>query len=136
MTRINCIPPWSELYPRQYLAAAEYRELPRIFALVREAIARGEQAPADRRNLIEYTLGTGHVRFFIRGWAIWWRQRPLILEMQARLSAELCRGGSPDRGHCRGVACRPGADGTGHKAVNWRGYAERLRTVPQLPEAG
>ena len=40
MTRINCVPP-SELTVQHLVA--EYRELPRIFALVRAAIARGER---------------------------------------------------------------------------------------------
>lgn len=78
MTRINCVPP-SEL-TRQHLVA-EYRELPRVFGLVRAAIDRGETptpAPA-------YTLGKGHVRFFYTRLA--WlarRQAALIAEMQRR----------------------------------------------------
>ena len=60
MTRINCVPP-SELTVQHLVA--EYRELPRIFALVRAAIARGER-PDDTRNPTEYRLGSGHVRFF------------------------------------------------------------------------
>lgn len=81
MTRINCIPP-SELI-RQHLVA-EYRELPRVFGLVRKAIARGE-TPQDRRNPKEYTLGKGHVRFFYArlGW-LKQRQQMLIAEMQWR----------------------------------------------------
>lgn len=50
MTRINCIPP-SELTDKHLVA--EYRELPRIFALARHCVA-----PA------EYVLGTGHMTFF------------------------------------------------------------------------
>jgi deoxyribonuclease (pyrimidine dimer) len=60
MTRINCIPP-SEL-TRAHLVA-EYRELPRVFTLVKRAVERGEK-PDDKRNPSAYTLGTGHVRFF------------------------------------------------------------------------
>lgn len=60
MTRINCVPP-SEL-TRQHLVA-EYREIGRVFALVRKAVERGER-PDDKRNPHSYTLGTGHVRFF------------------------------------------------------------------------
>lgn len=60
MTRVNCVPP--EELTRQHLIA-EYRELPRIFGLVRAAIARGEN-PNDKRNPPTYTLGTGHCRFF------------------------------------------------------------------------
>jgi deoxyribonuclease (pyrimidine dimer) len=51
MTRINCIPP-EELVNKHLLA--EYRELPRIFAL-----ARGVDKPPKA-----YTLGTGHMLFF------------------------------------------------------------------------
>lgn len=60
MTRINCIPvrELSDVH-----LGAEYRELPRIFALVAAAAARGEE-PSDRRNPTEYALGPGHVRFF------------------------------------------------------------------------
>lgn len=60
MTRINCIDP--ELLSDKHLGA-EYRELPRVFGLVRAAVGRGER-PNDRRNPVSYTLGTGHVRFF------------------------------------------------------------------------
>lgn len=132
MTRINCIPP-AEL-TRQHLVA-EYRELPRIFALVREAIARGER-PEDRRNPREYTLGTGHVRFFYArlGYLVR-RQRLLIAEMQARgyrpsfvevehliegIAVEWCADWEPTD-----VAM----------AVNRARIAERLRSVPQPPEA-
>lgn len=81
MTRINCIPP-AEL-TGQHLVA-EYRELPRIFALVRAAINRGEQ-PDDPRNPLEYRLGAGHVRFFYsRLGYLAKRQAALVAEMQAR----------------------------------------------------
>ena len=60
MTRINCIDP--ALLSDKHLGA-EYRELPRVFGLVRDAIARGE-SPADPRNPGQYVLGAGHVRFF------------------------------------------------------------------------
>jgi len=81
MTRINCIPP-AELTSRHLVA--EYRELPRIFALVRAAIARGE-VPDDPRNPRDYVLGAGHVRFFYGrlGYLVR-RQAGLIAEMQAR----------------------------------------------------
>lgn len=133
MTRINCIPP-SEL-TRQHLVA-EYRELPRIFALVREAIARGEQ-PGDRRNPIEYTLGTGHVRFFYPrlGYLVR-RQRLLILEMQARGYRPSFVGVD----HLiEGIAEEWLADWEPTElamAVNRARIAERLRAVPQPPEAG
>ena len=81
MTRINCVPP-SELSAAHLVA--EYRELPRIFALVRAAIARGE-TPGDRRNPAAYTLGAGHVRFFYgRLGYLAARQAALVGEMQAR----------------------------------------------------
>ncbi len=60
MTRINLVPP-AELSDKHL--GAEYRELPRIFGLVRKAIQRGEK-PTDARNPKDYVLGTGHVRFF------------------------------------------------------------------------
>lgn len=60
MTRINVVPP-SELCDAHL--GAEYRELPRVFPLVRRAIARGE-LPTDPRNPARYVLGRGHVRFF------------------------------------------------------------------------
>ena len=81
MTRINCIPP-SEL-SGQHLVA-EYRELPRIFALVRAAVARGER-PDDRRNPSQYCLGAGHVRFFYgRLGFLAKRQAALVAEMLTR----------------------------------------------------
>lgn len=81
MTRINCIPP-NEL-TGQHLVA-EYRELPRVFALVRAAIKRGEK-PEDPRNPSEYRLGTGHVRFFYsRLGYLAKRQASLVKEMRAR----------------------------------------------------
>lgn len=81
MTRINCIPP-SELVGAHLVA--EYRELPRIFALVRAAIARGER-PDDPRNPLDYRLGAGHVRFFYcRLGYLARRQAELVAEMQAR----------------------------------------------------
>lgn len=81
MTRINLVPP-SEL-SRQHLIA-EYRELPRIFGLVRKAIERGE-LPNDKRNPTAYTLGTGHCRFFYsRLRFLHIRQYSLIEEMFKR----------------------------------------------------
>ena len=53
MTRITTIPP--ERLTDQHLIA-EYRELPRVFALARPL------APRERAD--RYTLGAGHVRFF------------------------------------------------------------------------
>jgi deoxyribonuclease (pyrimidine dimer) len=81
MTRVNLVPP-SEL-SRQHLIA-EYRELPRIFGLVRKAIERGE-FPNDKRNPLAYTLGTGHCRFFYNklGWLLE-RQYAIIFDMEWR----------------------------------------------------
>lgn len=78
MTRINCVPP-AELTGKHLVA--EYRELPRIFGLVRAAIARGEQPTV----MDTYRLGAGHVRFFYTRLA--WlarRQAALIDEMKRR----------------------------------------------------
>lgn len=81
MTRINCIPP-AEL-TRAHLVA-EYREIGRVFALVRRAIERGER-PGDKRNPTAYTLGTGHVRFFYsRLEYIHNRFLALVAEMRSR----------------------------------------------------
>ena len=60
MTRINCIPP-DEL-TREHLIA-EYRELPRVFGLVRRAVESGV-TPESAFIPETYRLGTGHVRFF------------------------------------------------------------------------
>lgn len=78
MTRINCVPP-AELCGKHLVA--EYRELPRVFASVRGAIARQERPASGDR----YTLGKGHVRFFYTRLA--WlaaRQAALIAEMLRR----------------------------------------------------
>lgn len=81
MTRINCIPPHELTGPH---LVAEYRELPRVFALVRAAIERGER-PDDPRNPAQYTLGVGHVRFFYcrLGYLVR-RQASLVEEMKTR----------------------------------------------------
>lgn len=57
MTRINCVPP--EELSRQHLVA-EYRELPRVFALADKAYPKRDKFVAPS----QYTLGTGHVKFF------------------------------------------------------------------------
>ena len=81
MTRINLVDP--ALLSDRHLGA-EYRELPRVFALVRAAAARGER-PDDARNPTTYRLGEGHVRFFyprlgyLRG-----RFAALVREREAR----------------------------------------------------
>lgn len=78
MTRINVIPP-AELC-RQHLVA-EYRELPRVFALARKAQTRTNQPVAPA----EYTLGNGHVRFFYdkAQWLVR-RHAALVAEMERR----------------------------------------------------
>lgn len=60
MTRINCVPV-EELTNKHLLA--EYRELPRIYGLVRKRVALGN-VPSQIKKPSEYTLGTGHVTFF------------------------------------------------------------------------
>ncbi len=60
MTRIKIVKP---KYLSDKHLGAEYRELPRIFGLVRKAIERNER-PSDTRNPSEYVLGKGHCRFF------------------------------------------------------------------------
>lgn len=60
MTRINLVDP--TLLSDAHLGA-EYRELPRIFGLVRQAIERGE-LPETVEQPAKYVLGTGHVKFF------------------------------------------------------------------------
>lgn len=81
MTRINCVPV-EELTDKHLVA--EYRELPRVFKLMRAAQDRGE-APTDGRNPRSYVLGTGHVRFFYnKGLFLLRRQKALVAEMQAR----------------------------------------------------
>ena len=72
MTRINCVPP-SELTNKHLVA--EYRELPRIFALARHC----NDAPK------EYCLGTGHMKFFYdKLWYLVKRQYAIVLEMLGR----------------------------------------------------
>lgn len=81
MTRVNLVDP--KLLQNKHLLA-EYRELPRIFALIRGAQKRGEK-PDDPRNPKMYTMGKGHVRFFYKraAWLVK-RQELLIQECLAR----------------------------------------------------
>ena len=60
MTRINCVPVGT--LSDKHLGA-EYRELPRIYGLVRATIARGA-TPANYAHHTHYTLGKGHCLFF------------------------------------------------------------------------
>lgn len=81
MTRINCVPP-EELTAKHLVA--EYRELPRIFTLVRKAQDRG-LTDVDIMIPPVYVLGTGHVRFFYNKLKyLETRQIMLIDEMRKR----------------------------------------------------
>ena len=81
MTRINCIPV-SELSDSEL--GAEYRELPRLYALVAAAAARCER-PDDPKTPTEYVLGRGHVRFFYPRMAfVAKRHRELVVECASR----------------------------------------------------
>ena len=81
MTRINVVPP--EELSRLHLVA-EYRELPRAFALVRAKQMKGI-TPADLQLPSDYVLGAGHVLFFYdKCLFLLHRQKSLIAEMQAR----------------------------------------------------
>lgn len=77
MTRINCVPV-DELSGPHLIA--EYRELPRVFALAEKAAARGNLSqPAI------YTLGKGHLLFFYtRLGYLAKRHSALIEEMKRR----------------------------------------------------
>lgn len=126
MTRINCIPP-EELTPAHLVA--EYRELPRIFGLVRAAIARGEK-PGDPRNPTAYRLGAGHVRFFYPrlGWLLA-RQIALVAEMRAR-------GYAPSFDRPEVLVEGVGPDWMGHWQPTPEALAEnRARIAERLAEA-
>ncbi|ENT03393.1 hypothetical protein C038_02848 [Brucella sp. 63/311] len=73
MTRINCIPPAELTGPH---LVAEYRELPRVFALVRAAIQRGE-APQIRATRSNIRLEPGMSDSFMPDLAIWQSGRQL-----------------------------------------------------------
>jgi len=77
MTRINCVPVQELSGPH---LVAEYRELPRVFALARKASARGPfTQPAA------YTLGKGHLLFFYtRLGYLARRHTDLVREMKRR----------------------------------------------------
>lgn len=81
MTRINCIPV-EELTDKHLIA--EYRELPRIFALVKKSQDKGLM-PNDIDISERYLLGTGHVKFFYdKLLYLTNRQNMLIEEMRKR----------------------------------------------------
>lgn len=81
MTRINCVPV-TEL-TREHLVA-EYRELPRVFDLVRKRVQK-QQRPCHVYIPPTYRLGSGHVMFFYDKlqWVCgrYWR---LVDEMKSR----------------------------------------------------
>ena len=77
MTRINCVP--VEELSGVHLVA-EYRELPRVFALAQKAALRDKLIQPE-----SYTLGKGHVLFFYtRLKYLATRHRQLIDEMKRR----------------------------------------------------
>lgn len=88
MTRINCIPP-EELCDKHLVA--ERHELSRVFTLVLKAIDRhfaqtGKALLPKQVGIPEnYTMGTGHVKFFYNklGWLAD-RDRLIESEMRAR----------------------------------------------------
>lgn len=81
MTRINVVHPW-ELANQHLLA--EYRELPRVFNLVRNQQDKGNK-PSDLNIPSEYALGKGHVTFFYdKLLYLKNRQERIIQEMIAR----------------------------------------------------
>jgi hypothetical protein len=99
MTRINVVP--VEELTREHLIA-EYRELPRVYELVRKRIAKGHKPTL--KTPPRYTLGTGHVLFFYNklGW-INERYISLCNEMRRRKYTvnygdvdQLCKGIPPD----------------------------------------
>lgn len=114
MTRVNVVEP-SELHDLHLLA--EYRELPRVFALAE----RASKDDAWRKRQPEaYTLGTGHVLFFYD--KLRWlskRHKQLVREMQHR-------GFNPKFTESLEVQWRPRIP-----APYWRDYkpTEEARTV-------
>jgi deoxyribonuclease (pyrimidine dimer) len=114
VTRINVIPP-EELADQHLLA--EYRELPRTFALARPGVKVPEH----------YTLGKGHVLFFYprTGW---------LSRRQAALITECQRRGFQVQ-HVTPPPPVPGCDGEWHPtpeavAVNLARLQERLAQRP------
>ncbi len=77
MTRINCVPVDELSGPH---LVAEYRELPRVFALAEKAAHRGGITQPD-----VYTLGKGHLLFFYtRLGYLARRHSELVQEMKRR----------------------------------------------------
>lgn len=81
MSRINCVPP-RELSGAHLVA--EYRELPRVFGMMRRKQAQG-MSPRVLAIPRGYCLGSGHITFFLdKGAWLLRRQQTLIHEMQRR----------------------------------------------------
>lgn len=77
MTRINCVPVEELSGPH---LVAEYRELPRVFALAAKAAVRGRLVQPQT-----YTLGQGHLLFFYTRLAYLTRRHgDLVQEMKRR----------------------------------------------------
>lgn len=85
MTRVNVVP--VQELTRQHLIA-EYREIVRVFALVRNAQDKGINKfnfNKKYKQPTEYTLGTGHVLFFYNKLGyILSRYHQLVAEMRER----------------------------------------------------
>lgn len=80
MTRINVVP--VEKLHRTHLVA-EYKEITRVYGLVRNQLQKNRKLPTDLPR--DYTLGTGHVKFFYNKLAfITKRYMALVLEMRSR----------------------------------------------------
>lgn len=80
MTRINVVPP-SELHGKHLVA--EYREIVRVFALVRARVGKGGvRSSTDIPE--EYTLGAGHVTFFFDKLSFVLRRYSSLVEDMAR----------------------------------------------------
>lgn len=77
MTRINCVPVAELSGPH---LVAEYRELPRVFALAEKAAAGGKRFQPGC-----YTLGKGHLLFFYTRLSyLAQRHAALVAEMKRR----------------------------------------------------
>ncbi len=81
MTLVNVVPPEELTGPH---LIAEYRELPRVFKLVKAAQLRG-LTPATVGVPSQYTVKTGHLKFFYpKCLFLLRRQQSLIREMRRR----------------------------------------------------
>ena len=101
MTRINCVSV-EELH-RKHLVA-EYRELPRVYAL---ATAHHDKLESWTSVPAEYTLGAGHVKFF-------YTRMGFVRERHGQLIQEMFR-----RGYNPSLITVPGMR---HLAEPWHQY--------------